>query len=234
MNTCGHQIPNEATFCPFCGAPNQPPVKVNASGLEALISAADVEVDELDMEIPTRRMWPIVAAMVFVALLGVGFFTMFDSAPTAPPAVEEVAELVEPVQVEESAPTVVFNPERLATAMDAKHAEVRYGGQTIFRIEGAKGSRYESVEERSEAFKLRVSHAFTTDSAPKFTAQMVDGSYQVVWKRPDTNFLITDITAEDVKSWEKTNGKSSPAILANLVADRLNMMLELGNDIPNS
>lgn len=234
MNTCGHQIPNEATFCPFCGSPNQTPVKVNASGLEALISAAEVDMEE--PQVPTRRVWPMVVSVALVALLGLGFLAILPSDEAAP--TEEVAEVVESVPVVETAPVLAFGPEKLATAIDGKHGEVRYAGQTLFRIEGAKGSRYKTVEERTEAFRLRVSHAFTTessaDSTPRFIAQMVDGNYEVVWKRADTNFLITDITSEDVKNWEKANGKSSPAILANLVADRLNVMLELGNEIPNS
>lgn len=236
MSTCGHNIPTNATFCPFCGAKNAP-APVNIAGLEAMIAATEVDLE--DDVAPRPSIVPWMAAALAMVALSVGvLWTASNAGPTGVDEVIEVTQVQAPVVHEEPrlAP-VVFESEKLTTSTTQTHGEVFYNGKSLFRFEGVKGSRYTKVDERAEAIKLRINHAFAGEGAnekPRFVARMVDGTYQVVWQRPDSVFLITDVTKDDVRAWENSHGKTSAAILSNLIADRLNMVLELENELPNS
>ena len=211
-------------YCPFCGARNEA-APVNMGPLQSLIESSDVDV-ELD-EVPGRsRIGVLLAGLALAGAVGLAAIlalAVSDAEPTPEKPAEIIAEVVEiPV---ETVPE--YSPQNLQIHTQSGVAELSYMGSPLIAFSSHQGSRYDSVEERAEAMKLRMSHAFASEKTPKFRAKMVDGAYQVVWQKADTDFLITDITRSDVKNWEKVNGNSSEAILANLVADRLNFLLSL-------
>ena len=227
--TNGHSVPQNAAYCPQCGAHAAP---FNA----ALISDLD-ERSELDLDIPMtipRRHNGLVMLLAgaLMATAGVAYLWMGSSNAPAP----EVAAVTEsaPVAVGAAPQTekkIAYIDTKLTVDNSAAVSTLAYDGRPLVDIRTAQGSRYETNNERVKAIELRVRHAWQTSAAsqaaPSFTARANGSIYEVVWSRADGEpFRVLDVTPQDVRLWEKQNGKTSTAILAHLIADRLTSMID--------
>lgn len=227
-----HSMPENAAFCPTCGAPAAP---FNAAVCEDFEARAQLDVEDGSEFRVTRPFWPwLAAALAGLALAGGMWMAV---SPTPEPAVAmvvaEVADEAPPIKVD--APEI-FNAEALRIEASNVAHQITYHGVPLVDLRTARGSRYETLAERSNAVWLRLGHAWQTSadahSRPIFTARANGPAYEVVWTRPDgTAFRILDVTPQDVTAWEKSNGKTTAAILANLLADRLT---GLSDHTPNS
>ncbi len=195
---------------------------------------------ELDFDAPKRPVSAYIvmgfAAVAMVGALIAGGIVIANATPDEPVAepASPVAEVTAPAEVEPE-PEVVkprIDPAAFAVKEESKpkkHKVVKYQEQPLVPVFTSRGSRYKSVDKRAESVHLRLKHVAELESAKEkpapdtFKAQRSGSVYEVVYARGDGSpFRIVDITAQDVKAWQKVHGKTSKSILANMVADKLN------------
>jgi hypothetical protein len=100
-------------------------------------------------------------------------------------------------------------------------ASVHYGADKVLDVKTAKGSRYDTVEQRANAVVVRLTHVAKKQRSERledgrFVARTNGDRYEVVWDDGSAHpFRVKDITRHDVGK------KGELAIEANLQADAL-------------
>ncbi len=225
-----HQIPNQATFCPHCGAgvADKP---FNDMLLHDLDERSDLDLETYEMPRRKTGLWlGVLAALVVVA--GGITYGLSESAPA--PVAEAPAEAVAvaaPAAVSPPTAAPIFKVDALRVALSPAYSTISYDGRPLVDVRTAVGSRYSSIDERTNAIAVRIRHAWESsvseNAKPRFAAVARGNIHEVVWTRAgETEFRVMDVTDRDVRMWEKSNGKTTRAILANLIADRLGALAE--------
>lgn len=227
-----HQIPNQATFCPHCGAgvADKP---FNNMLMHDLDERSDLDLDFESLEMPRRKtgLWLGLAA-IFV-MFGAGLaLSLDDSAPAA--SVAEAPVMAVSTPAASVAPADLgpkFKGDALKIELAPAFSTISYEGRPLVDIRTAVGSRYATTDERIQSIEVRIRHAWETSAStaqkPHFSAVARGNIHEVVWTRAgETDFRVMDVTERDVRLWEKANGKTTRAILANLIADRLGAITE--------
>ncbi len=226
-----HQIPNQATFCPHCGAgvADKP---FNNLLMHDLDERSDLDLDLESFEMPRRKtgLWLGLAALLLIG--GAGLALGLGSSPAAPVAEAPVVAVVAPAA--SATPAVlgpVFKADALKIELAPAFSTISYEGRPLVDVRTAVGSRYATTDERTQSIEVRIRHAWETSAStaqkPHFAAVARGNIHEVVWTRAgETDFRVMDVTERDVRLWEKANGKTTRAILANLIADRLSAITE--------
>lgn len=224
-----HQIPNQATFCPHCGA-GAADKPFNDMLLHDLDERSDLDLETYEM--PRRKTGLLLGLLATLVVVAGGIAYGMSNTPEAVEVAEAPAMAVEaPAAVISPVATPIFKTDALRVALSPAYSTISYEGRPLVDIRTAVGSRYSTTDERTKAIEVRIRHAWETSVAdqikPHFAAVARGTIHEVVWTRDgETDFRVMDVTERDVRMWEKANGKTTRAILANLIADRLGALAE--------
>jgi hypothetical protein len=225
-----HQIPNHAIFCPHCGAgvADKP---FNNMLMHDLDERSDLDLESFEMPRRKTGLWLGLAALLVIG--GAGLASSLNGTSSATPVAEAPVVAVS-TPATTAAPVVVgpvFNANALKIELAPAFGTISYEGRTLVDVRTAVGSRYSTLDERTQSIEVRIRHAWETSAStaqkPLFAAVARGNIHEVVWTRAgETDFRVMDVTERDVRLWEKANGKTTRAILANLIADRLGAITE--------
>ncbi len=226
-----HQIPNQAIFCPHCGAgvADKP---FNNLLMHDIDERSDLDLEMDSFEMPRRKtgLWLGLAALLLIG--GAGLALSVGGSSATPVAEAPIVAIATPAAA--ALPVVVgpvFKADALKIELAPAFGTISYEGRRLVDVRTAVGSRYATLNERTQAIEVRIRHAWETSAStaqkPHFAAVARGNIHEVVWTRAgETEFRVMDVTEQDVRLWEKANGKTTRAILANLIADRLGAITE--------
>jgi len=226
-----HQIPNQAIFCPHCGAgvADKP---FNNLLMHDIDERSDLDLEMDSFEMPRRKpgLWLGLAALLLIG--GAGLALNVGGSSATPVAEAPIVAIATPAAA--ALPVVVgpvFKADALKIELAPAFGTISYEGRRLVDVRTAVGSRYATLNERTQAIEVRIRHAWETSAStaqkPHFAAVARGNIHEVVWTRAgETEFRVMDVTEQDVRLWEKANGKTTRAILANLIADRLGAITE--------
>lgn len=223
--SCHSSFPAAATFCPFCGVSAEPvPVPFNRTLVGELLREPTGNETQAMMPVEDFRVGrahglklfvgvAASAAVVMGVFIGSWLAEAVNRPTTVPPEATAAAE-VAPAPAQPTMPRIDVSP-----TADGRGFDITRGAEIIHTVATAEGSRYETVDERMRSVAVRFKHV-ATKGAGRFAARPAGDHYELVWADEGGDFRLMDVTPRDAEL-----AKSSPDLVAEYLADRLNAEL---------
>lgn len=163
----------------------------------------------------------ITAAVTAAVLGGIAIGDFIGGSIEAPTEARVAAAATD--AVEDDAVAEVDRP-RLRVEKGAEQTfDILRGAEVLHTVSTTRGSRYDDLADRERSIRVRLEHVQEKGEG-LFTARIADDHYELVFNADGKDFRVLDVTKDDAKAVGTT-----PELLANLLADRLNSRVVLPN-----
>lgn len=228
--SCYASFPAAATFCPFCGISAEPPaVPFNRTLVGDLLREPSPHDTQAMAPVEDLGPWRAHGLKLFVGVAAsvavvVGTFVGWGLAeliqqPAPIPAEVAAAPTLAPQKASAIVPAIDVSP-----TADGRGFDIMRGAEVIHTVHTSSQSRYETIDERMRSVAVRFKH-IATKGEGRFAARPAGDHYELVWADDAGDFRLMDVTPADAKAADST-----PDLIANYLADRLNADLPRPNN----